>query len=177
MANGLWSLPGPLEASDSLGVSAAPRLGLRAGHSPRVRGTVGIPSHPVALSPWLLDSDSRWVRYRIRLQFHESWGLDLGGTQGSDHPSLLLLPHLPGSKAPSPLAWLPPDTWSTCCVASSWPRACCCQLCSGHWVGGWVWFGPRGQGQKEMVTALLGKVVRGRGGRQRGEVSNLFQSL
>ena len=85
---GLWSLPGPLEASDSLGVSAAPRLGLRAGHSPRVRGTVGIAPHPVAVSPWLLDSDSRWVRYRIRLQFHESRGLDLGGTQGSDHPSL-----------------------------------------------------------------------------------------
>lgn len=29
-----------------------------------------------------------WIRYRIRLQFHESQGLDLGSTQGSDHLSL-----------------------------------------------------------------------------------------
>ena len=146
MTNGLWSLPGPLEASDSLGVSASPRLGLRAGHSPRVRGTVGIAPRPGGMSPWLLGSGSggsgtesgsssmsprAWTWGVPKAAITSAWALPASSPTS-----------LHGSKALSPLAWLPLDTWSTCCVATSWPRTCCYQLCLcsllrplGRWVG------------------------------------------
>lgn len=113
-------------------------------------------------------------------------GPGLGEYQGSGHRSLgpacffsLLSPWIQGSVS-SGLA-TPRQLVNLLCglvVAKGLlPSAVLVFLCSGRWVGGWVWLGHRGQGLKEMVKALLRKMVRGQGSRHRGEVSSLFQSL